>query len=122
MNKIRKHSGINQLTGRLKKGYRYSGEKLKSGLPRIVKSKIKKNKMKGGKQFTIYDWDDLNETMKKNNVGDIITYVTSNQLGLRKYKIIKDEHNKKQLKEIGDIYGLYENPDHPDHDLWEEDE
>jgi hypothetical protein len=37
--KIRKHKGINQTTGRLKKGYRYSGKKLKSGLPQIIKKK-----------------------------------------------------------------------------------
>lgn len=37
--KIRKHNGINQQTGRLKKGYRYSGKKLKSGLPQIIKKK-----------------------------------------------------------------------------------
>lgn len=36
--KIRKHSGINQSTGRLKKGYKYSGKKLKSGLPQIIKN------------------------------------------------------------------------------------
>lgn len=40
--KIRKHRGINQNTGRLKKGYKYSG-KLKSGLSRIVQVKKKKN-------------------------------------------------------------------------------
>ncbi len=34
--KLRKHSGINQQTGRLKKGYKYSGKKLKSGLRQIV--------------------------------------------------------------------------------------
>ena len=40
--KMRKHSGINQQTGRLKKGYKYSG-KLKSGLSRIIKvTKVKK--------------------------------------------------------------------------------
>jgi hypothetical protein len=37
--KIRKHQGINQETGRLKKGYKYSGKKLKSGLPQIIKIK-----------------------------------------------------------------------------------
>lgn len=37
--KPRKHSGINQQTGRLKKGYKYSGKKLKSGLPQIIKIK-----------------------------------------------------------------------------------
>ena len=41
---MRKHSGINQSTGRLRKGYRYPGKKLKSGLPQIIK--IKKKKLK----------------------------------------------------------------------------
>jgi len=45
---MRKHKGINQKTGKLKKGYKYSGKKLKSGLPQIVRSKsIKKNKHLG---------------------------------------------------------------------------
>jgi hypothetical protein len=35
--KIRKHKGINQKTGRLNKGYKYSGKKSKSGLKQIVK-------------------------------------------------------------------------------------
>jgi len=39
--KPRKHKGINQQTGRLKKGYKYSG-KLKSGLSKIVKMRSKK--------------------------------------------------------------------------------
>ena len=43
--KIRKHKGINQQTGKLKKGFKYSGRKLKSGLPEIVRIK----KQKGGK-------------------------------------------------------------------------
>ena len=37
--KIRKHKGINQETGRLKRGYKYTGRKLKSGLPEIRKIK-----------------------------------------------------------------------------------
>ena len=43
--KIRKHKGIYQTggnKGRLRKGYRYSGKKLKSGLPQIIKCKSKK--------------------------------------------------------------------------------
>jgi hypothetical protein len=43
--KVRKHKGIIQTggnTGRLRKGYRYSGKKLKSGLPQIIKCKSKK--------------------------------------------------------------------------------
>ena len=42
--KVRKHQGINKLTGRLNKGYKYSG-KLKSGLSKIVKvRKIKQSR------------------------------------------------------------------------------
>jgi hypothetical protein len=44
--KVRKHKGIIQTggkVGKLRKGYRYSGKKLKSGLPQIVKAKSKKN-------------------------------------------------------------------------------
>jgi hypothetical protein len=43
--KTRKHKGIHQTggnKGRLKKGYKYSGKRLKSGLPEIVKCKSKK--------------------------------------------------------------------------------
>jgi len=51
---IRKHQGIVQTggkKGKLKKGYKYSGKKLKSGLPQIVKVKKSKNKKskKGGR-------------------------------------------------------------------------
>ena len=44
---IRKHKGINQQTGRLKPGYKYSGKKLKSGLPEIVCTKQKGGKVLG---------------------------------------------------------------------------
>ena len=43
--KVRKHKGITQTggnAGRLRKGYKYSGKKLKSGLPQIIKCKSKK--------------------------------------------------------------------------------
>jgi hypothetical protein len=49
--KVRKHIGIHQTggkTGKLKKGYKYSGKKLKNGLPQIVKAKSKKNKKQTG--------------------------------------------------------------------------
>ena len=48
----RKHQGIIQIgrkKGKLKKGYKYSGKKLKSGLPQIVKVKKSKKSQKGGK-------------------------------------------------------------------------
>ena len=34
---VRKHRGINSRTGKLKKGYRYSGRRLASGVAEIVK-------------------------------------------------------------------------------------
>ena len=43
--KVRKHQGITQTggnAGRLRKGYKYSGKKLKSGLPQIIKCKSKR--------------------------------------------------------------------------------
>ena len=43
--KVRKHKGIVQTggkKGKLRKGYKYSGKKLKSGLPQIIKCKSKK--------------------------------------------------------------------------------
>jgi len=49
--KVRKHRGIHQTggkAGKLKKGYKYSGKKLKNGLPQIVKAKSKKNKKQTG--------------------------------------------------------------------------
>ena len=47
--KVRKHRGIIQNggnTGRLRKGFRYSGKKLKNGLPQIIKVTKKKKKKK----------------------------------------------------------------------------
>jgi len=66
------------------------------------------------KRITMFNYNNLDKILRDNNVGDIITYVTNNQMGLRIYKIIRD-NNKKTIKEIGDILGLYEHPDHPDH-------
>ena len=40
--KVRKHKGVIQIggnKGKLRKGYRYSGKKLKNGLPQIIKVK-----------------------------------------------------------------------------------
>ncbi|SVB57195.1 uncharacterized protein METZ01_LOCUS210049, partial [marine metagenome] len=44
--KTRKHQGIHQSggkKGKLKKGYKYSGKKLKNGKAEIIKIKIKRN-------------------------------------------------------------------------------
>ena len=54
--KIRKHKGINQQTGKLKKGYKYSGKRLKNGLPQIIK--VVKKQKGGIKEYN------LNESKK----------------------------------------------------------
>ena len=51
MIKIRKHFGINKKTGKLKKGFKYSGKKLKSGIPQIIKTQKYKQKT-GGKYIS----------------------------------------------------------------------
>jgi L-rhamnose mutarotase len=65
--------------------------------------------------YSIYDDDDFYEELKKIykkcNIGDHVTYITKNQLGVKTYEVIKDK-NKMSIKEIGDIYGLYDDPDY----------
>ena len=62
----RKHQAIIQSggnKGKLKKGYRYSGKKLKNGLPQIVKvKKSKKTKKTGGNNHDVF-------TLKTHNIG-----------------------------------------------------
>ena len=66
------------------------------------------------KHFLISENDDFNQCLydifDKSNVGDIIKYITNNQLGLRIYEIRLNQYNKKIIKEIGDIDGLYDDP------------
>lgn len=52
---IRKHKGINQKTGKLKKGYRYSGKKFKNGLSEIVKVKKNKKRVQRGGEYDL-EW------------------------------------------------------------------
>ena len=40
--KIRKHRAIDQKTGKIKKGFKFSGKRLKNGLPEIVRVKKRK--------------------------------------------------------------------------------
>lgn len=51
MTQIRKHKGINQQSGKLKKGFKYSNKKLKSGLSQIIKIKSQKHTL-GGKYIS----------------------------------------------------------------------
>lgn len=66
------------------------------------------------KHFTIFENDNFNECLfdifKKSNVGDIVEYITHNQLGVKIYEIGLNQYNQKIINEIGDIYGLYDDP------------
>ena len=76
--KTRKHQGIIQSggnKGKLKKGYKYSGKKLKSGLPQILKVTKKKNKsqkknkiLRGGYSESHVEYNDNLTEFLNNNV------------------------------------------------------
>ena len=82
-----------------------------------IKLEIKK-KYKKLNEYYIYEGQDFeelkNDIFKKATIGDIIHYITNNQLGVRKYEIILDEKEEKDIKEIGDIWGNYDDLNHPD--------
>lgn len=65
-------------------------------------------------KFFISEDDDFNRCLSdiyiKSNVGDIIEYISFNQKGFRTYEITLNKFNQKIIKEIGDIYGLYNEP------------
>lgn len=90
----RKHQAIIQSggnKGKLKKGYRYSGKKLKNGLPQIVKTK--KTKKTGGTKH-IKDQLDDNTSLNKP-----ISKSTSKRK--RRFRLVRkstDEPKKKQRK------------------------
>ncbi len=66
--KTRKHQGIIQSggnKGKLKKGYKYSGKKLKSGLPQILKVTKKKNKSQRGGFKAAWQQEKYNDDFTK---------------------------------------------------------
>lgn len=77
-----------------------------------------KKRYKKPNEYYIHEGQDFyelkNNIFKKANIGDIIHYMTNNQLGVRKYEIILDDKKEKDLKEIGDIWGNYDDINHPD--------
>lgn len=82
-----------------------------------VRLEIKQIKIKEPNNFNIYEGQNFDqkilELLEQANIGDTVTYITNNQLGVKKYKIINESENK-IIKEIGDIYGDYDSTDHPD--------
>lgn len=70
-------------------------------------------------RFTVWENYNSNENFDKiiveASIGDIIDYMTNNQLGVKIYEVyFNTSKNKKDIKEIGDIYGFYSDPNHPD--------
>ena len=49
---------------------------------------------------------ELENILNLSNIGDIIHYITNNQEGYKIFKIVQD-YFKKDIKEIGNIYDLY---------------
>ena len=72
--------------------------------------------------YTIFEDDDFieerNRILNEGNIGDIIEYISNGQLNMRYYEINLDEGGNKYFKEVGNMYGFYNNPEHPDYDLY----
>ena len=70
-------------------------------------------------RYQIFECDNFDEQLKnileEANLGDYIDYLTNNQLGVKLYEIVINDKNERTIKEIGDIYGPYDNPEHPYH-------
>ena len=82
---------------------------------------LSSNKQRTVKNFTITDdedfFEELPKILKKSKLGDIINYLTKNQLGVKTYEVVMDK-NKKNINQIGDCYGLFSDPEHPDYYLY----
>ena len=75
--------------------------------------------------FTYYEGEDgdKEKILEKGKIGDLVNYATNNQLGTMFFKIVAgDEKDGKTLKQIGDMYGFFSNPDHPEYLSDSEDE
>ena len=57
----------------------------------------------------------LDNILKEANETDLIHYITNNQEGLRIYKVTIDSSGVKCLKNVGDMWGLYDDPNHPEY-------
>ena len=119
---IRKHKGINQKTGRLNKGYKYSGACSKTGLKQIVKKPVKKpvKKMKGGAKSTKDSRikKDLTKLVKERGVAKMIMEMRGKdyptfflQVFLKSTDHFVDFRISKDLDfdpNVQEIYGTYE--------------
>jgi len=82
---------------------------------------LSSTKQRNVQHFTIYDdedfYEELPKTLKKSNIGDIIIYLTKNQLGVKTYEVVM-VNNIKNINLIGDYEGLFSDPEHPEYDLY----
>ena len=64
-----------------------------------------------------YEGDNEKENiLREGKIGDTVEYHTDNQLGYAVFKIVSgDELDGKTLKQIGDIYGSFSDPNHPEY-------
>ena len=60
--------------------------------------------------------EERQDILKNGNIGDKVEYHTNNQLGYLIFEIVKgDEFDGKTLEQIGDIFGLFSDPNHPEY-------
>ena len=121
-NNVRKHQGIIQTggnVGRLRKGYRYSGKKLKNGLPQIIKSKkrVKSKKIikQVGGNIPIVNRNDFTgeELITRSGGGDIYKVKLNDKWLVYKHlrgdiagPLKNIEDNQRQYAEIADHRNL----------------
>lgn len=103
---FRKHKGINKQTGKLKKGYKYSGKKLKSGLPQIIKiQKKKKTKVqKGSSQRSQQVGGELDLPVIKKEVQVLKVYLETGGPGGTP---VRGMHRFKAIREIRELTQKY---------------
>ena len=61
--------------------------------------------------FQIEEEENIEDILNRENVyvNDTIEIITNNQEGYKKFKIVLDEHQCKNIKLISDIYGVIDN-------------
>lgn len=109
---------INPITGRKVSIYTNLGKNIIKNYINVSNYKIGGSNIKS-KNHDLYEGCEANERvkiLKKGNIGDTVEYHTDNQLGYAVFEIIEgDEVDGKTLKQIGDIYGMFSNPEHPEY-------
>ena len=67
--------------------------------------------------FTYYEgdpYDEREKILRDGKIGDLVKYATNNQLGYTISEIVSgNEVDGKALKQVGDIHGMFSDPNHP---------